>query len=67
VFAAERVHEMVAEAEPVQEGATGAAEHVHEISGMSVDTVCQDSGEQATQRHKTARSRKRFTFANWKR
>ena len=47
---------MVAEAKPVQEGATGAAEHVHEIRGMSGDTVCQDSGEQATQRHKTARS-----------
>ena len=54
--------ELVAEAEPVQEGATGAAEHVHEISGMSVDTVCQDSGEEATQRHKTSRSQEQIDF-----
>jgi len=62
VFAAERVQEMVAEAKPVLEGATGTAEHVHEISGMSVDTVCQDSGEEATQRHKTSRSQEQIDF-----
>ena len=62
MFAAERVQEMVAEAKPVLEGATGTAEHVHEISGMSVDTVCQDSGEEATQRHKTSRSQEQIDF-----